>query len=82
MSENGSAAKFGVGLLIGAAVGFAIGILYAPSSGKETRAIIKEKAEKAENKAEELVEEAKKRTKKIIDDAKGKSTELKTEDLE
>lgn len=36
-----------VGVLAGAIVGAAAGILFAPASGKETRAFIKDKAEEA-----------------------------------
>ncbi len=49
---------FGMGLLVGAAIGAALGILLAPGSGKETRTQIKEKAsdlvEKAKEKASEI----------------------------
>jgi gas vesicle protein len=42
---NGDTWKgIGIGLLIGAAVGATLGILYAPRSGKETRTIIRDKA--------------------------------------
>lgn len=37
-------AGFGIGLLSGALIGGVIALLYAPASGKETRAAIKEKA--------------------------------------
>ena len=40
-------------------MGTAIGFLYAPKPGKETRALLKEKAEKAREKAEEVAKEAK-----------------------
>ena len=35
---------FGLGLLAGAVIGGAIALLYAPQSGKETRAMLKSKA--------------------------------------
>jgi gas vesicle protein len=35
MSENGNAAGFGLGMLVGAVIGAAIGILYAPKPGTE-----------------------------------------------
>jgi len=39
-----SVRQIGIGVLVGAAVGVAIGLLYAPKSGKETRHLIKDKA--------------------------------------
>ena len=39
-----SGRSFALGLLVGALIGLAIAILYAPRPGKETRRILKEKA--------------------------------------
>jgi len=36
--------KFGLGVLAGAAVGGVIALLYAPKSGRETRALIRAKS--------------------------------------
>lgn len=51
-------AGLGIGLLAGAAIGLAIGLLYAPRSGEETRAQLKEKAadliERAKENASDL----------------------------
>ena len=76
MSEQEKVTGFGAGLLVGAAIGLVLGVLYAPRPGKETRALIMEKAEETKDKAEELIEEARKRAKKIIDEAKEKAAEL------
>ena len=38
------AVGFGIGLLTGAVIGGVIALLYAPQSGKETRALLKNKA--------------------------------------
>ncbi|MBI2958140.1 MAG: YtxH domain-containing protein [Chloroflexi bacterium] len=43
MSGN-DAKNIGIGVLIGAAVGLAVGFLYAPRPGRETRTMIAEKA--------------------------------------
>ena len=59
MSDRDTFSSIAIGFIVGAAVGLAIGVLYAPHSGKETRAIIREKAEIAKEKAEEIIEEAK-----------------------
>jgi gas vesicle protein len=42
-----------MGFIVGAAVGVAVGFLYAPHSGVETREILKEKAQAAKEKAME-----------------------------
>ena len=44
MSEKDTSSHFLVGFIVGTVVGVAIGFLYAPKSGKETRALLKEKA--------------------------------------
>ena len=53
--ESGS---FAIGFLLGAIAGVAIGFLYAPKAGKETRAMLKEKADEVKEKAEEVTEKA------------------------
>jgi gas vesicle protein len=59
MTERDSGASFAIGFIFGAVVGVAIGFLYAPKAGKETRALLKEKAESAAEKAREAAEKAK-----------------------
>ncbi len=44
MSDGKSGAGFGVGLIVGMAVGAIIGFLFAPRSGKETRDMVRDKA--------------------------------------
>ncbi|MDP2730085.1 MAG: YtxH domain-containing protein [Dehalococcoidales bacterium] len=83
MSENRNASGFGMGLLAGVAVGLAIGALYAPHSGKETRTLLKKRAQEAECKAEEILAGARQRAKKIVDNAReprGHATEFKPEE--
>ena len=58
MAEKDTGAGFAVGFLFGAVVGVAIGFLYAPKPGSETRAMLKEKAETAAEKAKETAEKA------------------------
>jgi len=59
MSEKDTGASFAIGFLLGAVVGVAVGFLYAPKPGSETRAMLKEKAEVAAEKAKETAEKAK-----------------------
>jgi gas vesicle protein len=44
MSNKDWGAKFGIGLILGVAVGAALAFFLAPKSGKETRALVKDKA--------------------------------------
>ena len=76
MSDKDTTANFGMGLIIGAAIGTAIGMLYAPQSGKKTRALLREKADETVEKAEDIIEDARDRAKKIIADAQKKAEEL------
>ena len=57
MSENNS--DLLVGLFIGGLIGTALGILYAPKSGKETREDISSKANELLVKAKDAVEKSK-----------------------
>ena len=59
-----TANKFLVGLLTGAAVGAAAGILMAPKVGKETRQIVGERAIQAKQKAGDYVVALRQRIKK------------------
>jgi gas vesicle protein len=80
MSDRDSMSGFGLGLLVGATVGLALGFLYAPRSGREMRALVREKGEETWHKADDIVKEAEARAKKIIEDARGKAAELKKEE--
>ncbi len=58
MSEK-ETGSFAMGFILGAIAGVAIGFLYAPKAGKETRALLREKAEEVKEKASEMTEKAK-----------------------
>ena len=58
MSERDST-SFLTGLILGAVVGLAIGFLYAPKSGKETRELLKERAVVAKERATEIAKKVK-----------------------
>jgi len=86
-NENNFGKGLLIGLLTGGAIGAAIGLLFAPKSGKELRKDIKTRTDEylddadkyisdARTKAKELINEGKKRSEKIISDAKIKSDEL------
>ena len=44
ISSSDSGSRFGIGLVLGLAVGAVLGFLFAPRSGKETRYFLKDKA--------------------------------------
>jgi len=50
MSEHDSGKNFAIGFLFGAVIGGAIGILYAPKAGSETRAMLVDRVEHAKEK--------------------------------
>ena len=56
MFNTDTTTGFVIGLGVGAVVGIAIGILYAPRPGEETREILMEKAEEIKEKAADAVE--------------------------
>ena len=53
-----STSGFFSGLLLGAVIGAAVALLYAPQSGEETRRLVKEKALDVKEKALEAKEKA------------------------
>jgi gas vesicle protein len=55
MVEKEGGSSFLIGFIIGAVAGVAIGFLYAPKAGKETRAILKEKAGQLKERASEVI---------------------------
>jgi len=54
MSDRESGSSFFIGFIVGVIAGAAIGILYAPKPGKETRAMLKEKAAEFKDKASDM----------------------------
>jgi gas vesicle protein len=48
-----SVAGLGIGLLVGAVAGLAVGILFAPKPGSETRQMIRERAVDVANRAKD-----------------------------
>ena len=84
---NGMTKGLVIGLVAGGAIGAVIALLYAPKTGKEFRAELRDKADDlmegadeylhaAKTKAGEIVSEAKKRSDQLITDAKKKADTL------
>jgi len=73
--DNKGSGNFFTGLLVGTVIGIAVGLLFAPQSGVETREMLKQKAAVAKEKAALAKEKAaavKERVKKASADVKGK----------
>jgi gas vesicle protein len=54
MADGDRGSGFAIGLIVGAALGLAIGFLFAPRPGEETRQLLREKAETARERAAEI----------------------------
>lgn len=74
--DNSTAKKVAIGGVIAAAAGYVAGILTAPKSGKETRADIKDAAEKTMAEAEKDLKNLHTELDKIIKEAKARHAKL------
>jgi len=54
--HHDSLGGLGIGFLLGAVVGIAVGMLYAPRPGEETRAMLYDKADEVREKVGEAVD--------------------------
>jgi gas vesicle protein len=75
MSEKNDFGAFLIGFLVGGLTGAAVSLLFAPQSGEETRALIRDKAIELRDRASETVEEARVQAEKAWEDAKKKAEE-------
>ena len=77
MAERDSGfGSFLVGFLIGGITGAVISLLYAPQSGEQTRAVIKEKAIELRDKSVETLDETYKQAEVAANDAVEKAQDL------
>ena len=60
MNDKGSGPGFGAGILLGLAVGAILGFLFAPHSGKETREMMKNKADEVSATVKDLTADRRK----------------------
>jgi gas vesicle protein len=56
MSEKDMGSSFGMGFVIGAIVGVAIGFLYAPKPGTETRTLLRDRATEVADRTREVAD--------------------------
>ena len=62
--------SFLVGFLVGGLVGAAVSLLFAPQSGEETRAYIRDKSIELKDKAAESIDDARERADLALEDAR------------
>jgi len=90
MSDHDEFGAFLVGFVVGGLTGAVVALLFAPQSGEETRAIIKDKsielrdkaqvtAEEAYRRAEEAAQAARARAEQLAAEARQRATELSGE---
>lgn len=72
-----SGTKFLAGFLVGGAIGAIAGILLAPKSGEETRALIAETAKDVTKRAEDTVKEIQEKADDVVSEMQKKGDELK-----
>ena len=71
--NDGMAKGLVIGFIAGTIAGAVIALLYAPKTGKEFRAEIKEKAKDVSDNADEYLARAKAKAVEIVNDGKSKS---------
>ena len=90
MSDRDEFGAFLVGFVVGGLTGAVVALLFAPQSGEETRALIKDKsielrdkaqmtAEEAYARAEQAAKEARVRAEELAKEARERATELAAE---
>ena len=72
-----SAGKFFAGFLVGGAIGAIAGILLAPKSGEETRAMLADGAKDAMKRADETVKQMQSKADDVVSDMQKKGEEIK-----
>ena len=79
MSDRDEFGAFLVGFIVGGLTGAVVALLFAPQSGEETRALIKDKSIELRDKVEVSAEEAYARAEQLAVDARARANELASE---
>lgn len=72
-----SATKFLAGFIVGGAIGAIAGVLLAPKSGEETRAMIADSTKEAIRRADETVKEIQSKADHVVSDMQKRGDEIK-----
>ena len=76
MSDRDEFGAFLVGFIVGGLTGAVVALLFAPQSGEETRALIKDKSIELRDKAQQTAEEALARAEATAQEARARADEL------
>lgn len=76
MSDNDEFGAFLVGFIVGGLSGAVVALLFAPQTGEETRALIKDKSIELRDRAQMTTEEALARAEAMAADARARADEL------
>ena len=76
MSDRDEFGAFLVGFIVGGLTGAVVALLFAPQSGEETRALIKDKSIELRDKAQHTAEEALAHAEAAAADARARAEEL------
>jgi len=76
MSDRNDFGTFAIGFLVGGLTAAVVALLFAPQSGEETRALIKEKSIELRDQAQQTAEEAMARAEAIAKEARTRGDEL------
>ncbi|MBI5842661.1 MAG: YtxH domain-containing protein [Chloroflexi bacterium] len=79
MSDRDEFGAFLVGFIVGGLSGAVVALLFAPQSGEETRALIKDKSIELRDKAQVTAEEALARAEQVASEARTRAEELTKE---
>ncbi len=79
MSDRDEFGAFLIGFVVGGLTGAVVALLFAPQSGEETRALIKDKSIELRDKAEVSAEEAYARAEQLATDARARANQLASE---
>jgi len=76
MSDRDEFGAFLVGFIVGGLTGAVVALLFAPQSGEETRALIKDKSIELRDRAQQTAEEALARAEATAQEARARADEL------